>query len=203
MSQVFELKAQVREQIGKGAARKIRTSGGLPAILYQKNSNSMSLNTCPKTLQKILHSPLRHNAAIALNIKDSAGKEQTKHIMVKDVQVHLVRRTLTHADFVEIDMKKPVQVNVPIKTFGKSKSVVAGGKFELVRRFVKVESLPDLIPAEIKVDITNLPFGSTFNKDITLPENVKLADNPDYAIITIKQPRTDKNAEESEETASA
>ena len=112
--------------------------------------------------------------------------------MVKDLQIDPVRRNLTHIDFIEIDPKILVEAEVPFNTFGKSKSVVAGGKLEQVHHTVRVKVLPGSIPVKLDLDITDLEFGSTPASAIKLPAGVSLAGDPHAPVVTIKIPRADK-----------
>ena len=200
------LQASTRTSFGKGSSRKQRKNSQLPAVVYAKGKKTLSITIDPKTITKILLSPHRRNSLINLSIKDG-DKTSTKHVMAVQLQKHPVKRELIHVDFKEISLKKKINVNVPLITVGRSKSVIAGGKLEQVRRFVGLSCLPANIPQKVDVDITNLPFGSTYTKDITLPEKTSLTDNPNYAIITIKEPKElateQENTEEKSEATDA
>jgi large subunit ribosomal protein L25 len=137
---------------------------------------------------------LRRNVLIELEIEGQA----TRHVMVRDLQKHPVRRDMVHVDFVQVDPTKEVIVEVPVGLQGRSVSVVAGGKLEQVRRYVTVSCLPTVIPAQVDVDITNLPFGSTRTANITLPDGLTLQDDPELPVITIKTPRGKLEGEEEE-----
>ena len=152
-----KLEGVLRTRKGKGAARKARKAGLLPAVVYSKGQETISVEVSPRTLTHILRRPLRRNALIELEIEGQA----TRHVMVRDLQKHPVRRDLVHADFVQVDPAQNVNAKVPVVLHGRAKSVVAGGKLEQVRRFVTVACLPGSIPSQIDVDITDLPFGST------------------------------------------
>ena len=128
--------------------------------------------------------------------------DSTRHVMVRDIQKHPVRRDLIHVDFVQVDPSKEVTVEVPVALQGRAKSVVAGGKLEQVRRCVTVSCLPSAIPAQVDVDITDLPFGSTRTGNIALPNGLTLQDDPALSVITIKAPRG-KQADEEEEVEAA
>ena len=99
---------------------------------------------------------------------------------------------MTHVDFVEINANEPVAVNVPLSLFGKSKSVVAGGKLDQIRHTIRVRVLPGEVPAKIELDVTELGFGSTPASAIILPHGVSLADPAETPVVTIKIPRAEK-----------
>ena len=194
-----KLDAVVRTLTGKGAARKSRKAGRLPAVVYSKGQDTLGVEVSPRELTHILRRPLRRNALIELAVEG----DSTRHVMVRDIQKHPVRRDLVHVDFVQVDPSKEVIVEVPVALQGRAKSVVAGGKLEQVRRFVTVSCLPTVIPAQIDVDITDLPFGSTRTANIALPNGLTLQDDPALSVITIKAPRGKQAAEEEEGEAAA
>lgn len=194
------LKAKVRDLLGKGPSRRLRMEEKLPAVLYAKGQSTLSLTVCPRETTKILRTPLKRNVVINLEIDDKNQKHH-RAVMVKDCQVHAIRRDLIHVDFVEVDLKKPVVVSVPIKLSGKSESVVLGGKLDHVLQKIKVASLPANIPEFIDIDISNLPFGSTHCMDIKLPQGMSLVEKPRVVILTIKKPRGAKEEEVKEGAA--
>ncbi|MBL90651.1 MAG: 50S ribosomal protein L25 [Myxococcales bacterium] len=194
-----KLDAVVRTLTGKGAARKSRKAGRLPAVVYSKGQETLGVEVSPRELTHILRRPLRRNVLIELAVEG----DSTRHVMVRDIQKHPVRRDLVHVDFVQVDPSQEVIVEVPVALQGRAKSVVAGGKLEQVRRFVTVSCLPTVIPAQIDVDITDLPFGSTRTANIALPNGLTLQDDPALSVITIKAPRGKQAAEEEEGEAAA
>lgn len=184
------LNGTIRESSGKGSARKLRKADLIPAVVYSGGKEVLSFSTSPRETTKILLGPLRRNTLIHLELNDKAGKSVAKKtVMVRDLQIDPVMRTLQHIDFAEIDIKKPVSVMVPIALTGKSKTVVAGGQLEQVRHKIKVKCLPTLVPHKIDLDITDLPFGTTHSSDVTLPKNIELAEPPSYSLVTIRHPR--------------
>ena len=191
------LKATVRNSLGKGAARKSRKAGLLPAVVYSKAQESLSVEVSPRELTHVLRLPLKRNALIGLDIEGQG----VRHVMIRDIQKHPVRRDLMHVDFIQVNPQESVVVEIPVALQGRAASVVAGGKLEQVRRNVTVSCLPGQIPAQIDLDITNLPFGSTLASQVALPEGLSLEDDPSLPVITIRTARGKK--EEDEETAAA
>lgn len=182
----YQLTAKKRLETGKGPARRLRMADELPAVLYAKGQETLPITVSPKDTTKILLGPLRRNATIELSIDGDAKK---RIVMVKERQIHPVRRSLTHVDFVEVDLNKPVTVAVPVKLIGKSESVTLGGKLDHVLHKMRVSCLPGEIPEVIDIDISHLPFGSTHTKDVPLPNGLKLAEKPRVVVLTIKKPR--------------
>lgn len=192
MTQV--LHAKKRLQLGKGPARRSRMNAELPAVLYSFGHETLPILINPREAAKALRGPLRRNVVINLEIADD--KKASRTVMIKERQIHPVRRELVHIDFVEVDVKKPVVVSVPVRLIGKSESVVLGGKLDHVLQKMRVNCLPTNVPEIIDVDISNLSFGSTHCEDIPLPQGLTSAEKPRVVILTIKKPRGAAKEEE-------
>lgn len=190
---INELSGILRSSTGKGPSHRLRQAGLLPAIVYGNGKNATSVAISPKETTRALQSPLRRNVMIHLNLQDENGQNPfVKTVMVRDLQIHLTKRHLTHVDFVEINANEPVVVSVPLSLFGKSKSVVAGGKLDQIRHAIRVNVLPAEVPAKIELDVTELGFGSTPASAIVLPLGVSLADPAATPVVSIKIPRAEK-----------
>lgn len=188
------LSAKKREFLGKGPARRLRMNEELPAVVYSKGKDSIAIIISPRQTTKMLLGPFRRN--IVINMEIEGDSQKSRAVMVKERQIHPVRRVLTHIDFVEIDTKKPVMVSVPLRLTGKSEAVTQGGKLDHVLAKMKVSCLADKIPEYINIDISDLSFGSTHTKDVPLPEGITLAEKPRVVVLTIKKPRGAAKEEE-------
>ncbi|HXW59936.1 MAG TPA: 50S ribosomal protein L25 [Myxococcota bacterium] len=196
------LTASIRQNLGKGPARRMRMNEQVPAVVYRKGKESIPIVIGQRQTTRLLLGPFRRNVVINLEIENDSQKNRL--VMVKERQIHPVRRNLTHVDFVEIEANKPVTVAVPLKLGGKSEAVTLGGKLDHVLAKMKVSCLAANIPEFIDVDISNLSFGSTHTKDIPLPAGLKLAEKPRVVVLTIKKPRgAAKEEEASKEGAAA
>jgi len=181
----FKLEAEVRTDAGKGGSRRLRRAGRLPAIVYSAGKEPMSVHVEPREFVKAVRGPLRRNALIELNVKGG----ETRQVMVKDIQIDLIRREPIHVDFHAVDMKSPVEVMVPFTTFGRSKAVVLGAKLNIVRRAIKVQVLPGQVPEKLEVDVTNLEPGPFRAKDVPMPEGCSLVEDGHTTVLTISRPR--------------
>lgn len=186
------LSAKTRTLLGKGPSRRLRLNDELPAVVYARGKDTLSIIIDPRKTTKILKGPLRRNAVIKLDLENN----KSINVMVKERQIHPTRRNLTHIDFVEVDLNKPVVVSVPVVLTGKSETVVLGGKLDHVLQKMKISCLPAQIPEVINADITDLPFGSTHAENIKLPEGLKCAEKPRVVVLTIKKPRGAAKEEE-------
>jgi large subunit ribosomal protein L25 len=190
----FSMDAQVRSGHGKGASRRLRAADQVPAIVYGQGQGAMSVSVSPKALTKALTGALRRNQLIELSLKDAAGKDAGKKlVLVKDLQAHPVRRTPTHVDFLEVKVGQPVVIRVPVEVTGKSKAAVAGARVQLCSRDIAVSVSPDAVPAKIVLDTTECDFGVVRAKAIPLPAGVQLACDPEFPVVSLRMPRGEKD----------
>jgi large subunit ribosomal protein L25 len=178
--------AEAREKRGKNAARQLRMSGKIPAVLYGNNEGPVALSVSPKELSSILHSATGHNTIFTLAFQDA----KTTSVMLKDWQFEPIKGHLLHADLVRIAMDKVLQLNVPITAVGEAKGVkLEGGIFEFVLREVEVECLPTDIPEHIDIDISELSIGSNVRvSDLKVNPKVKILSDPELVIAHVITP---------------
>ncbi len=179
------LATEAREGTGKGEARRLRARGLVPGVFYGNRTEAVSVAIAPKALGQALSSPQRRNVLLQLEI---AGQQHLA--MIKDLQVHPVSRALLHVDLYKVELDQKVRTLVPFLTEGRAKGVVAGGELNVIYRDLPVRTTPDKIPAEIKVDVTNMALGDLIRtKDLRLPEGVEVTFDPERSLITCAEPR--------------
>ena len=182
MEQII-VEAAPRETRGKNAARRVRLTGQVPAVLYGGKGGSQALEVNAKQLSAILRSPSGHNTIFKVKTKDT---EQTA--IVKDWLVDPVKGHLLHVDLLRIAMDVRMRVKVPVHTFGEAQGVkLQGGIFEMVTREVEIECLPSEIPTEFRMDISDLMIGMQLRaSDIQLdPEKIKLVTDPQRVLAHV------------------
>jgi large subunit ribosomal protein L25 len=197
----FKVSAEIRNEFGKNAARRIRRSGQIPVVLYGNRQEVLSLKVNPKELAAILHSSAGHNTIFALEILDHG----TTQVMVKDWMSDPARGSLLHADLVRIAMDKTLQVEVPILAVGEAKGVkVQGGIFEFVLREVEVECLPVNIPENITIDVSDLELGANLRvSDLPVNPKFKILSDAGLVVAHVISPKAEKVAEPTAEPAVA
>lgn len=184
----FEIEARPRPETGKGNARRVRSSGFTPAVVYSGGKEAMSVSVEPKGLRKALSGPLGRNTLLALALP---GGSRT--VLVKDLQVHPVRHDLTHADFLEVTESTVVKVKIPVTMVGRNKNLSAGAVVEQVGRTILVEVKPIDIPQNLEVDISELGVGQSIHvKDLNLPTGVKAVTRGEQTIATVVALREEK-----------
>jgi large subunit ribosomal protein L25 len=175
MEQII-VEASPRESRGKNAARRVRLTGQVPAVIYGGKGDSQALEVNAKQLSAILRSPSGHNTIFKVKINND---QQTA--IVKDWLVDPVKGHLLHVDLLRVAMDVRMRVKVPLHTFGEAQGVkLQGGVFEIVTREVEIECLPNDIPTEFRMDISNLMIGMQLRvSDIQVdPEKIKILTDP-------------------------
>src|SRR5262245_18536456 len=133
----IELEVEVRDRVGKGAARTVRRDGKVPGVLYgQGKATPLTLN--PRDLSKILHSASGGNALISLKIKGAKGK-QDRTAILRDFQIDPITGEVLHADLFEISMTQALKVKVPVEVVGTPAGVKEGGVLQHNMREIEVE----------------------------------------------------------------
>lgn len=185
------LVVEVREAIGKGAVRKLRVAGRIPAILYGQGKDSIPLALDPRALDKVLRSS-GANTLLDLTVEGRSDLG-TPVALVKDLQRHPIRGTILHADLYQVDLTKTVEVEVPIHLVGKPRGLDFGGLLEHMLREVKLECLPRSIPAAIEVDVSQLEVGDVVHvRDLTLPTGVSLVSDGDLGVAACALPQAEE-----------
>jgi len=180
-----EIPSSVRDSFGKGAMRRLRTTGKTPGIVYGGGSEALALEFETKVLFNELLDLQGRNAVIRLKIDD--GSE--KNVVVKEIQTDPVKDSLYHADFLEIDVEKASKFTVPIIYSGKAKGEDLGGLKSIGKNAVVLEGKPLSIPDDLIVDIRKLSIGEKITAgEIALPEGVTLVTDPGTVCFSIIAP---------------
>jgi large subunit ribosomal protein L25 len=170
------VKATLRSgKFNKNAARRVRVSGLIPAVIYGAGIESQAITVDPKSILKILHSESGHNTIFDLNIENGAGAKA----MIVDWQYEPIKGKLLHIDLKRIAMDKTMKVSVPVMLSGIPAGVkMGGGILDQILREIEVECLPGDIPSHIDIDVSNLELhGAIHVSDLPHTGSVKfLAD---------------------------
>ncbi len=187
----LELVATVREEQGKGPSRRLRRTGSVPAVLYAAGKQPSSLTVDPRALKKALSGPLGRNTLLEFKLPGGA-----RTVLVKDLQFHPVKRELVHADFIEVDLKVPIRIEVPLVLSGKVKNLAPGAVVEQVARKIKVKALPSAIPEKIDVDVSELKMGQSIHMvDLKMPAGVTSLGAAKQTVVTVTMVKEEKVVE--------
>jgi len=188
-----QLQASVRKPEGKGAARRLRTAGSIPAVCYGGGMQSTPLSVSPLELVKILKGPHGRNTVIQLRVE---GASEVL-VMVRDFQKHPLARELLHADFIQVKLDEEILVDVPLVTTGRPVGVQKGGNLNVVYRRVPVRCRPDKIPVQVVVAVDELDMGDGITASkVQLPEGVQIALDANQTIVSVTAPEKEPVAEE-------
>jgi large subunit ribosomal protein L25 len=183
MRKEITVAAEPRDLRGKNAARRLRATGAVPAVLYGGQGKPEAVAVSPKELTRILHSTTGHNTIFNLEV---AAKETTP-VMIIDWQSDPVKDTLLHVDLKRIDLTKRLHVRVPVVTHGDPRGVKQqGGLLEVVTREIEIDCLPDDIPEQFNIDVSELLIGQNIRAaDVPLAGSVKLLSSGDAVIAHV------------------
>jgi len=189
MAETFSVEAEARETFGKNAARRLRQTGRIPAVVYGGGGPTLSVAVDPKAIMRILRSEAGHNAIFTLQIP---GKAPAR-VMLREWQWEPINGSLLHVDLVRIARDEKLRVRVPIRVTGEPQGVkIQGGVFEFILREVEVECLPDNIPEHITVDVTELTIGRQLRvSDLPVSESVKVLAEPGRVVAHVVAPKAE------------
>ena len=193
------LGAKLRTEFGKNASRKLRRAGRIPAILYGHRKEPLALSIDSHQLKKAMTAGVKESVLIDLNVEADV-QEQNRIVMLKELQVHPVKRHYVHADFYEIVMDEQISMPISIHLVGKAKGVEAGGILRQFKREVEIRCLPTQIPDRIEIDVTDLEIGKTITlEEVKVEEGVEVMESLELPIVTVLPPTVLKKEEELEE----
>ena len=190
------LEVEKRTPGKKGASRKLRAGGRVPAVLYGHKEEPTHLSFDPRSLEKLMR-----DSGLGVNtLFELKGLEREVRALIKEAQQHPVNRKLLHLDFAEVREGDQVTVDVPVNYNGRPEGVVAGGTLMKVRRLMKVKAAPNDIPKIIELDVSKMQIADVVHmEDIALPEGVACAERPKTTAVYVKAPRVSKTATSEEE----
>jgi large subunit ribosomal protein L25 len=196
----MNLKATPRETTGNGPSRVLRRDGKIPAVLYGPKTEPLKLTIDQADLDPIFKSGAVSQKLLKLQIE---GVDGTSNVMIKEMQKHPVSHNLLHLDLYKVTMDQKIKVMVPVVTTGKSAGVEMGGMLQIIRRELEVFCLPDKIPENITIDITDLEIGDSLHvEELGLEEDIEIPADVNFTILTVLSPTAEEEeAVEEEEEA--
>lgn len=192
------INSKLRQGTGKGYARKLRSKGRIPAVLYGAGVQNLNLSIDAHDLELLLQNENALRGLLSLNIEDDPTTKKT--VMIREIQRDPVKDNLIHIDFHEISMNKKITATVPVVTTGVCKGVEEGGTLQIIRRELEIECLPKDIPDHIEIDITQLEIGDSIHvEEIPLPGEIEIPHESNFTVLTIVSPRKEETAAVEEE----
>src|SRR6056297_1894933 len=174
MGKIYKVPAEVREDVGKGASRRLRHANKGPAVLYGADRDPVALTLEHDFILHAADEEAFHASILELTVRD--GRKQK--VILRDLQRHPYKLRVVHVDFLRVKDDQVIRMSVPVH-FTNEESSPAGKKGGVVISYqmmeVEIEALPKDLPEYIEVDLTKLdPGASVTLRDLTLPEGVMI-----------------------------
>jgi large subunit ribosomal protein L25 len=189
MSEEFNLIAEMRDDQGKGASRRLRRQGKVPAIIYGAGREPRSLMFDHNKVLQQLEDPSFYSSILNIKVGD-----KSRAAIVKDIQRHPAKRRILHIDLQRIVEDEKIKMQIPIHYLGEEEAVgvkLGGGTVSKLMTELEISCLPKDLPEFLEVDISELELDQMLNvSDIKLPEGTEISEllieqNP--AIVSIQE----------------
>ena len=188
-----------RKRMGKSGAREIRKEGNIPAVLYGKGTETISLVIDPSELKKALSTEAGENTLLEIHVKDGEADIQ-KLSLLREIQYDYLTSKPIHFDFQALDMNKKITVSVPVNIEGRAIGVKEGGILEEILREINIECLPTDIPNSFSVDVAELEIGHSIHVNVLeAEEGITILHDDEETIVTILAPKVEEVVVEEEE----
>ena len=201
MADILCIAAQKRDRAGKGSARSLRGEGRVPAVIYGEKKDPESISIAINDITKL------YNAGRILSTLLDVDIDGKKHrVIARDVQLHPVRDTILHADFLRLGKGAKIAVEVPVRFLNEETcpGLKSGGVLNVVRYTVELNCPADNIPEDIELDLIGASMGDSLHiSEVTLPNGCEpVISDRDFTIATIAAPAAIRSdAAEDEEGA--
>ncbi len=203
---IFELEAESRTDTGKGASRRLRRDGKVPAILYGGDAEPQSISLAHNEIFKRLDHEAFYAHILTIKVDGQSSK-----VVLRDMQRHPSKPIVMHLDFLRVSENQPIRVHVPLHFLGEdvAPGVKAGGLISHEVIEVELEVLPAHLPEYIEVDVSGLEIGDGLHlSDLKLPESGSLVElqrgeDHDLPVVSVHQRRggVEEESEEAEDGA--
>lgn len=184
------LRAQPRALFGTRPSKRLRRDGLVPATVYGKGSDAVSITVNQHELYTVLHTEAGRNALINIEIEG----DETVLAVAREVQRHPVRGDVIHLDLIQISLDEKIDADVIVEYVGTPVGVRADGGFvEAIANTVSISALPTAIPGSIVVDIEQMLTGDTLKvADLPAIEGVEYLDDEDRPLVSVLLPRVEE-----------
>jgi large subunit ribosomal protein L25 len=198
MGSQVKLKADRRQDTGKGVARKLRAAGKLPAVVYGAGEEALSLVLDAHEATILFNSISVENTIVNLEVEGESAPMAT---LVREVQTHPYRPDILHVDFLRVQTGVEVELDVPLHLEGVPVGVKdQHGVLEQGIHELPIRCIPSAIPNELVVDVSGLSIGDSLSVgDISVPEGVTILRDLDLTVCSVQAPSALASQDEDEE----
>ncbi len=200
--ETFELKAEKRDDVGKGASRRLRRAGKVPGIVYGAEKDATMIALDQDDIMHHLDHEAFYSHILTLNIGD-----ESQQVVLKDLQRHPFKRKLLHIDLLRVKAGEKLNMRVPLHFINEEKCVGVkrdGGVINHLITELEIVCLPKDLPEFIEVDMLEVAIGETLHaSNLTMPEGVEIyalvhGGDEDQSIAQVYMPRVEQEPEEVE-----
>ncbi len=188
MAKEAKLKAERRVGTGKGVARKLRSAGRLPAVVYGGDGETDHISLDNHDALYLFQHISVDNTIVDLEIE---GEKEAVPTLVREIQTHPWKGTLLHVDFLRIQKGVAVDVDVPLQLVGTPKGVKdQGGALEQIIHDLPIRCIPSLIPEAITVDVSHMDVEDVLHvSDLTFGEGIEVTIAQEQTVCLVSQPK--------------
>ena len=188
MSKFEKLNVDIRKEHGTSAARRTRLQNKVPAIVYHSGIEAIPLSVDKISLNKALRTG---QMIFEVNVEN---KDQ--FVLVKEIQYHPVTDEIIHIDFQKVKENEKISLEVAVRSSGEAQGVKLGGLLVQMLNSVTIKCKPAEIPEFLEIDVTDMEMNTNlFVKDITLPTDVEMLTAEDIAVVSVQEPKQEKEEE--------
>ncbi len=187
-----KVSVEVRSKSGTGVARKMRSAGRIPGVLYGHKAEPLPLTLDPNALVRSLDKARKRNTVFNLSVAGGTAGQDVM-AMIRDFQIHPISRKLLHVDFIRVSLDEEVKVTVPLVLVGTPVGVVDGGNLHASMHALPLAAQPAAIPVQVDVDVSALKVGDALHvSDLKLPAGVRVLLDPKSPLASVVAPRAEK-----------
>ena len=196
MSKFEKLNVDIRKEHGTSAARRTRLQNKVPAVVYHSGIEATPLSVDKTSLNKALRTG---QMIFEVNVED-----KNQFVLVKEIQYHPVTDEIIHVDFQKVKEDEKISLEVAVRSSGEAQGVKLGGLLVQMLNSVTIKCKPAEIPEFLEIDVTDMEMNTNlFVKDITLPTDVEMLTAEDIAVVSVQEPKQEKEEEVTEDAESS
>ena len=192
----FEVEATIRNDMGKGASRRLRRDDKVPGIVYGGGKDAVALTMEHNKISKSLETEAFYSHILVL--KTGSDSER---VILKDLQRHPYKAKITHVDFLRVRSDQKLHMHIPLHFIGGEEcpGVKEGGQVSHIMSDVEISCLPDNLPEYIEVDVSNMALNDIIHlSELKVPSGVEivaLAHDDDKPVVSVHIPRVEVEPE--------
>jgi large subunit ribosomal protein L25 len=198
--ELAKLKVEIRQDLGKGAARRLRRDNKLPGIYYGPGEESIKVQVDPVEIRAAVKAHEGSLPVFSVLGVQEAEKLSGSVVLVRELQTDPITHEYLHVDLMKVDLSKQITVEVPIHFVGTARGIKLGGIMDEPIRKLEVNCFPSDIPEFIEVDVTNLEVGDSIHiQDVRLPKACSVDTSNNYPVVSVILPKRVMEVEEEAE----